>query len=286
MTYSTERRTGITDSREITDMLEYSRKTILALIIAVAAIWIVFLGYRWKVRHSSAELSLSAEYTSINLKASRSDIIIERGSGNNIVIRGSRISSFSGYPEGSAITVTPKEHRYAKGIITIQLPYSNLNAIAISASAGDIDASGINAESLSLSVNAGNIKIAGAAAESIFISSKAGDIEMLDSSCNDLKLTTATGDIEAIGVDCSSAAVKATTGDIYLEPDHIKDIDIEVTTGDAELRLNEEPGEIAVSTSLGDISCNGESIASGRILGSGTASGSIKSRTGDISVYY
>lgn len=282
----TEKRTGTTDSKERTEMLEYSRKTILALIIAVSAIWIAFLGYRWKVRHSSADLVLGAEYTSISLKAAKSDIIIERGSSDSIVIHGSRIKAFKENPSGSSITVTAEEHIYANGIIRISLPYSNLKAFEISASAGDIDASSVNADRISISINAGDLKIADANADSISLSSKAGDIEIYDTRCNDLNIKASVGDIEAIGIDCSNASIRTSTGDIFLEPDRIENIDISMTTGDAEIRLSHEPALIRANTAMGDVSYNEKSVSSGEIHGGGTVSGNIVSTTGDISIYY
>lgn len=266
-------------------MLEYSRKTILILTIAVAVIWVAFICYRWNYNHASSELSFNADSnTELRLTASHSNIIIDSGSSDKIEIHASKTKGFKDKSSGNMISLSSEDHRSGKGQIRITLPEKRLKAISISTASGDIDALMISAENISLSATAGRIKLAGGSSDSLSLKCTTGDISITDTESKAISINGTTGDVEAIGISSSSLSVKTVTGDIYIDPMHIETINTAQTSGDTELRLYEEPGTISFDTVSGEMSVNDETYRN--FSGKGTIEGAVRSVSGDLSIYF
>lgn len=271
-------------------MLEYSKKTLLILILAVAIIWIMYIGLRWSYKNAESNSAIRAnEKTELVISADRADMIIERGSGNEIIINGKRIKSIDDNANGNIYEVKAKTSGIfgsEKGILRITLPENAIKSLSLKTATGDISIIRTELDELYIDVVTGNVEGANINAKrKIQINSTTGDVELIDSMTDEINVKLTTGDFEAIGISAKTLNLKSTTGDSYIVPEYLEKLDANVTTGDIELELKEEPKAISWSTGRGELSINDEEFK-GDFIGKGILEIYARTSNGDLEIKY
>lgn len=271
-------------------MLQYSKKTIIILLMLAVVLYIAAIIYSYSYKHSESFLVLKADSnTELVINAKNADIIIDRGSNSGISIRGLRTKELT--HEESLNT-----HRigaFSKGllkdrkiVLRVTLPDNAIKKLSISTDIGDIAINNADAQYIAIALANGDIDIENTNGD-IAIKSSGGNIKLIDTTSSKIEIDSKAGDIEAIGIKADAFDIAATTGDVYASPLELKNFNVNIASGDIELDLEEEPGLIEWNTKSGTFYINEEeAIGAKAFVGRGALSVKASSTSGDLELNY
>lgn len=176
--------------------------------------------------------------------------------------------------------------------ITIYFPMTELGALLIDESTGDIDIPrGFAFESIDITMSTGSAELSSSASGDVSITATTGDITVRDITAGKMALSVSTGEINVDGVKCGEMRVDVTTGEAELcdiecesliSSGHTGDIEIIRTLVDGALSITRSTGhvkfdridadDIYIKTSTGDVL---GSILSKKIFITDTSTGKI-----------
>jgi len=271
-------------------MLQYSKKTIIILLLIAVMLYIAAIIYSYSYKHSEDTVVFNADtMTELVIDAKYADIIIDRGNSSEISIKGLRTKELTHETSGNTHRIAAsskgllKERKIA---LRVTLPASSIKSISINAEAGDIALSNAKTEHIAIAAGSGAIDIESSQGD-IELKSSNGDIKLIDTVSNAISISSKNGDIDIIGIIADSASIESTTGDAFISPSALNTLAISLTSGDIELDLDEEPAHIAWNTASGTFYVNDEELSEAKSFdGKGSLIVKASTASGDLELSY
>ena len=159
--------------------------------------------------------------------------------------------------------------------VTVYLPDAFFDAIAVSASTGDVEIKKISADDVSVVLSTGDVSLSEMAVSNITVTASTGDVNICESDVTDnIKAVVSTGDIDVLGVTGNSAiSLKSTTGNTTLKNVNAASLSATASTGDAKFTSVSISGELC---SKRDTGCTD-------IVDTTAGKFNLKASTGDVS---
>lgn len=244
---------------------------ILGLIMFVS----VMTVYNWdftklsSVKYEQNTYEISEEFEHISIETNTADIVLLPSEDGKC-----KVNFFEEEKQNHSVTVengtlviqvvdTREWHDYiginfSTSKITVYLPNSEYNMLAIKESTGDIQVpSNFKFESVDITASTGDVKHY-SSSETVKIKTSTGDIRVENISANSLDLSVSTGKVTVSGAICEGdVKINVSTGKTYLIDTKCKNLISSGNTGDISLRSVIAMEKLSIERSTGDVKFEG-----------------------------
>ena len=114
-------------------------------------------------------------------------------------------------------TIRPAFLNTYGGEIVITMPADNTYNVNVSLNAGNVDCSGLNADTVQVELNGGNITMENCTAENASLQADAGEIDLRACTVTKLRTAVDAGNIKGTGITVDNAAFAVDAGEIDVE---------------------------------------------------------------------
>ena len=114
-------------------------------------------------------------------------------------------------------TIRPAFLNTYGGEIVITMPADNTYNVNVSLNAGNVDCSGLNANTVQVELNGGNITMENCTAENASLQADAGEIDLRACTVTKLRTAVDAGNIKGTGITVDNAAFAVDAGEINVE---------------------------------------------------------------------
>ncbi len=227
-------------------MINASKTTIKVILIVVIIIAFCVFCYRLYFKYSPGKTQTSSflyeDNLSLNISTVSSDISLNIGDVNEVIIYSQNGEDFKANVKGSSIIISQRDKKRRNGSLEVTLPLSSsLNEVKVRSTGGDIFLANTSSVRLDAETISGDIEVASLSFDKGKLKTVSGDIEIKSVQAKEMECSNVSGDIDMVNLVCDQIEAATVSGDISTTGTVFRILDISSISGDFEIYTDLKP---------------------------------------------